>query len=150
MRRARDAVVLPFLGLILCAAQATAASRDGKLSGAQIDRMLEIARSGDAPRARQAAAQLATLARINGAQFDDDAIELVADLLAGPDDVVRFWAARTLGNLGARGKVFAARLVALLPWADCLQGYTTSATGFRFALRQMGIAPEPALPCEQD
>ncbi len=150
MRRVRSALFsLPFLALMLLACQAASAStRDSAQSVAQIDRMIATAQTGDGPRARYAAAQLANIARIDGARFDDLAVERVADLLAAPDDIVRFWAARTLGNLGARGKVFAARLQALLPWADCLQGYSTSATGFRLALKQMGIVPEPATVCE--
>jgi hypothetical protein len=144
----RVAIFLPLLALMSYAYPAEAATRDSKLSSAQIDRMLETARAGEPQRARQAAAQLAGLARIDDTQFDDAAVEHVADLLADADDIVRFFAARTLGNLGVRGKVFAPRLQALLPWVDCLQGYTTSATGFRIALQQMGIAPEPAMACE--
>jgi hypothetical protein len=148
MSQVRGGIVLSLLALFFFAFPAGSATRDGKLSSAQIERMLEIAWTGEPPRARQAAAQLASLARIDGTQFDDAAVESVADLLADSDDIVRFFAARTLGNLGVRGVVFAPRLQALLPWVDCLPGYTTSATGFRFALQQMGIAPEPAMACE--
>lgn len=147
MNLLRCVLILPLLVLFMCRAEGS--SLGGKLSAAQIDRMIEIARAGE-PRAGAAAAQLASLARIDGAQFDDAAVERVADLLDAPDDAVRFWAARTLGNLGARGRVFAARLLALLPWADCLRGNATSAAGFRFALKQMGITPEPAMPCEEN
>lgn len=68
-------------------------------------------------------------------------------LLDIPDDSVRYWVARSLGNLGPRAKAAIPQLQRLLAEVDCIQGTKTSASGIRFALTQMGVTTPPPV-CE--
>jgi hypothetical protein len=60
---------------------------------------------------------------------------LVSDLLSlldSPDDSVRYWVARALGNLGPAAKAAVPKLEEMLPKADCINGAITSASGIRY------------------
>ncbi|MES1971426.1 MAG: hypothetical protein V4472_03145 [Pseudomonadota bacterium] len=71
----------------------------------------------------------------------------VVSLLDFPDDSVRYWVARAIGNLGASGRPAVPRLKKLLSEVDCLPGSKTSASGIRFALSQMGVPEPPHQKC---
>jgi HEAT repeat protein len=95
-----------------------------------------------------AAERLASLAKkINRKQMTETTIADVISLLDSPDDSVRFWVATALGNLGPCAKAAIPKLEELLPKADCLDGAITSASGIRYALKQMGGSPLPRPNC---
>jgi len=81
--------------------------------------------------------------RMNPRDVDDEMITDLTRLLDSADDSVRYWVARSLGNLGTRARASIPALEKLLPKADCLQGSKTSASGIRLALTQMGVTPPP-------
>jgi HEAT repeat protein len=95
-----------------------------------------------------AAQHLASVAeKINRKEVTDPIIADLISLLDSPDDSVRFWVATALGNLGPCAKAAIPQLEALLPKADCLDGAITSASGIRYALKQMGVKPPPRPNC---
>jgi hypothetical protein len=81
--------------------------------------------------------------RMDPRDVDEKMITDLTHLLDSPDDSVRYWVARSLGNLGTRAKASIPALEKLLPKADCLQGSKTSASGIRLALTQIGVTPPP-------
>jgi len=101
-------------------------------------------RTGVPSAAREAAEHLSHLTR----QMSPDAVsdQAVADLISLldiRDDSVRYWVARSLGNLGPRASAAVPSLKRLLHEVECLQGSKTSASGIRFALTQMAVTPPP-------
>ena len=102
-------------------------------------------RMGGSPKARTDAAEcLAQLTHgIDPTKVDDKTLGDLVSLLDVSDDSVRYWVARSLGNLGPRAKMAAPRLQAILADVDCLPGSKTSASGIRFALSQIGVTPPP-------
>ena len=95
-----------------------------------------------------AAEHLAGLAKkVNRTEITEKTIADMISLLDSPDDSVRFWVATTLGHLGPSAKAAIPKLLALLPKADCLDGAITSASGIRYALKEMGVSPPPRPGC---
>jgi hypothetical protein len=96
----------------------------------------------------QAAEHLASLTRkMSRNEITEQIIGDLISLLDSPDDSVRFWVATALGNLGPYAKAAIPKLQALLPAADCLNGAITSASGIRYALKQMGVTQPPRPKC---
>ena len=121
-----------------------AVSREGQIT--ELTQTIAKVRTGGSPTSRtEAAEHLADLTRkIDAKKVDDRTVADLVSLLDTPDDGVRYWVARCLGNLGLRAKTAIPKLQGLLADVDCLQGSKTSASGIRFALTQMGATPSPA------
>jgi hypothetical protein len=116
----------------------------------QFGQEMKQVREGSTSRIRnQAAEDLALMAgKMKPDEIDDRAVTDLISLLDLQEDSVRYWIARTLGNLGPRAKPAIPKLLGLLPEADCLQGSKTSASGIRFALAQLGETPPPRPACK--
>jgi hypothetical protein len=101
-------------------------------------------RTGEPSAAREATEELSHLTRrMSPNAVSDQAIGDLISLLDIRDDSVRYWVARSLGNLGPRASAAVPSLKRLLVEVDCLQGSKTSASGIRFALTQMGVTKPP-------
>jgi hypothetical protein len=101
-------------------------------------------RTAEPSAAREAAEQLSHLRRrMSPNAVSDQAVADLISLLGIRDDSVRYWVARSLGNLGPRANAAVPSLKRLLADVDCLQGSKTSASGIRFALTQMGVTTPP-------
>lgn len=101
-------------------------------------------RTGDPLTAREAAEHLSQMTRrMNPKSVPDQTVTDLISLLDIPDDLVRYWVARSLGNLGPLARAAIPQLHKLLAEVDCVQGSKTSASGIRFALTQMGVPPPP-------
>jgi hypothetical protein len=111
----------------------------------QLTETVAKVRTGTTPAARTESAQhLAELTHgIDPKEIDDGTISDLVSLMDLSDDGVRYWVARSLGNLGPRAKVAIPKLKGILTEVDCLQGSKTSASGIRFALGRMGVKPPP-------
>src|ERR1700722_18787247 len=97
------------------------------------------ARTAGPSGAREAAEQLSHhTRRMSPNAVSDQAVADLISLLGIRDDSVRYWVARSLGNLGPRANAAVPSLKGLLAEVDCLQGSKTSASGIRFALAQIG------------
>jgi hypothetical protein len=105
-------------------------------------------RTGEPSTARETAEQLSHLTRrMNPNAVSDQSVADLISLLDIRDDIVRYWVASSLGNLGPRASAAVPSLKRLLAEVACLPGSKTSASGIRFALTQMGVTiPAPA--CE--
>jgi HEAT repeat protein len=98
----------------------------------------------------EAAEHLASLTqKISSKKATDALVTDITSLLDSPDDSVRYWVARALGNLGPAAKAAIPKLEEMLPRADCINGAITSASGIRYALIKMGIKPPPPPKCER-
>jgi hypothetical protein len=115
----------------------------------EVTHAIYLAHQAPTPMERTTAAQhLAQLVNPNNAhEISDGTIHEMEGLLDSPQDSIRYWTARALGNLGYRGKSAVPKLLELLPKADCLNGSKTSASGIRFALTQFGVVPPPPANC---
>jgi hypothetical protein len=115
----------------------------------QIKETIVKVRSDKTVNARmEAAAHLASLTKnIPGKEITKVLVADIASLLDSPDDSVRFWVAKDLGNLGPAAKPAAPKMEKMLSKADCINGSLTSADAIRYALTQMGIKPPPPLDC---
>jgi PBS lyase HEAT-like repeat len=106
-------------------------------------------RSGASSTARtQAAQHLSELT--NGTspnQISEKSLGDIVSLLDSPDDSVRYWVARCLGNLRSRARSAIPKLQELLAKAQCEPGSEMSADGIRRALSQMGATP-PSSDCK--
>ena len=91
----------------------------------------------------QAAEDLFKLTSKQHQAIDDRTISTIVSLLDAPDDSVRYWVARSLGNFGPRASMAAPKLKQLLAEAECIEFGKNSAGGIRLALEQMGITPPP-------
>jgi hypothetical protein len=91
----------------------------------------------------QTAQDLFELTRKQHQNIDDRTIRTIVSLLDAPDDSVRYWVARSLGNFGPRASMAAPKLKQLLAEAECIEFGKNSAGGIRLALEQMGITPPP-------
>jgi hypothetical protein len=130
------------LAWVFGAAHAVAAPKSETLSSLRTDRAIERTRSGNTVHIRTKAAQeLMEISTFNPGRIGDQHIAAIAALLDSPDDSVRYWVARCLGNLGPRAAHTVPKLLEILPHADCLRGSLTSASGIRLALAQMGTLP---------
>ena len=74
--------------------------------------------------------------------IDIEVISNLASVLDDPDEIVRYWAAMCLGDIGPRAISVAPKLQSLLAQAPPLQMGKGAESGYRFALTQMGI-PTP-------
>jgi hypothetical protein len=97
-----------------------------------------------------AAQKLATLAHdMPQKDISHETLTAIITLMDSPEDSVRYWIARSIGNLGNRGKIAIPKLKESLVLADCLPGTKTSASGIRFALSQLDVAQPPHADCER-
>lgn len=112
---------------------------------AQIEVAINETRSGRTSLARfEAGDRLANLTKkLKAQQVTETLVSDISSLLDSPDDAVRYWAAMALGNIGVPAKSAAPKMIAMLPYADCLNGTITSASGIRYALFKMGIKQPP-------
>lgn len=150
MRWARLAVIFAVIVSSWILSQSGMAKEEGEdLSKKQFAEAISIVRTGkDSTVRAEAAKHLFELTRGDSSKhLDDKSISAVASLLDENDDSVRYWVARSLGNFGPRAKIAVPKLMDLLPKVDCLKGDKTSASGIRFALTQIGIAP-PEPTCD--
>lgn len=93
-----------------------------------------------------AAEHLAELTReVDPQEVDEKTVIDILSLMDSSTDGVRYWVARSLGNLGLRAKVAVPKLQKILIEVDCVQGSKTSASGIRFALTKMGAPPPPVV-----
>ncbi len=115
----------------------------------QVAESVESVRRGDDASARtDAAERLFELTRGERSRgLGNDSISEIASLLDWPEDSVRYWVARSLGNFGPRGRLAIPKLKNVLSQVECLRGSKTSASGVRFALKQMG-EPTPHSKCD--
>jgi hypothetical protein len=129
-------ICLAVLGVcwVLLLADAAAAKSQRQLA----DTIAKV-RTAEPSAAREAAEQLSHLTRrMSPNAVSDQAVADLISLLGIRDDSVRYWVARSIGNLGPRANAAVPSLKRLLAEVDCLQGSKTSASGIRFALVQMG------------
>ena len=87
------------------------------------------------------------LSKTDNVDISDSNISEIMLLLDIPFDPARYWIARSIGVLGAKGKVAIPKLKSVLAQVDCLRGSKTSASGIRFALAQLGEAVPPDPIC---
>ena len=98
----------------------------------------------------EAAEHLASLTQsFSSKEVTDALVSDLISLLASPDDSVRYWVARALGNLGPAAKAAVPKLEEMLPKADCINGAITSASGIRYALIRLGVKPPPPAKCSR-
>ena len=81
------------------------------------------------------------ISKLNKKNLNEKDVIRIEDLLSSEDDEVIYWAARSLGELGAEAKVAVPKMREVLARTDCLRGSKTSASGIRFALQQIGEKP---------
>jgi hypothetical protein len=124
---------------------ATARAEGDSTSTRQLTETMAKVRTGTSSAARTAAAEhLAELTRrIDPNKVDDASLAELVSLLDSPEDSVRYWVARCLGNLGSRARIAIPKLQKILAEVDCLRGSKTSASGIRLVLTQIGITPPP-------
>ena len=117
----------------------------------QIRITIRKVRSGQTTDARTDAAEhLASLVRnLTKEQITEPLVTEISSLLDSPDDSVRYWVARSLGNIGPAAKSAVPKLEKMLPTADCIDGEITSAGGIRDALIQMGVKPGAPPNCKR-
>jgi hypothetical protein len=89
---------------------------------------------------RQRAEQLDTLV-LRGGRFPASRVTEITALLKSSDDVVRYWIAQTLGDIGPEAKSAIPALEKLLPSVECLNGPVTSAGAIHYALHRLGVKP---------
>ena len=90
---------------------------------------------------------LAALTKVIDPQkIDDKTFESMESLLDSDNELIRYWGATAIGNLGARAKPAVPKLMALWPKADCENGSITSADAILYALEKIG-APLPPRTC---
>jgi hypothetical protein len=113
----------------------------------KLSKMIEEIQTGKTVKARTDAAEhLAEVTHDTNHSFSHETVAEITALMDSPDDSVRYWVARCLGNIGPSASSAAPKLEDVLARVDCLQGEKTSASGIRFALEAMGIEP-PATQC---
>ncbi len=81
--------------------------------------------------------------RIDPKEIDDKTLESMESLLDSDDDLIRYWGAIALGNLGPRAKPAIPKLRKLFHTADCLNGPITSADAIIYAFLRIGVKPPP-------
>jgi HEAT repeat protein len=136
------------LCVVLSAGAGTARASGGPALMEQIKVTMAKVQSDKTVDARtEAAEHLASLTRKISSKVTEALVADLTSLLDSPDDSVRYWVARALGNLGPAAKVAVPKLQEMLPKADCINGAITSASGIRYALIKMGIKPPPPPKC---
>ena len=81
--------------------------------------------------------------RIDPKKVDDKTLERMESLLNSNNDLIRFWGATAIGNLGPRAKSTVPKLLSAFRTADCLNGPITSADAILRALVKIGVEPPP-------
>jgi hypothetical protein len=81
--------------------------------------------------------------RIDPREIDDKTLESMESLLDSNNDLIRFWGANALGNLGPRAEQAIPKLRTLFRTADCLNGPITSADAIIYAFERIGVKPPP-------
>lgn len=66
------------------------------------------------------------------------AIRAIGDLMSADDDIVRYWAAASLGKIGVRAKITAGVLLKALKERQCREQSLNSTAPIRYALERMG------------
>lgn len=122
-----------------------ARARGDYVSNRQLTETIAKVSSGETSTLRtEAAERLFQLTRDKElAKVDNKSIADLVSLLERPDESVRYWVARCLGNFGSRARIAIPKLEELLAEVDCLPGSKTSASGIRLALSQIGATPPP-------
>lgn len=93
---------------------------------------------------------LADLAQmINPNEVNSKILCELESLLDSDNDLIRYWGAVALGNLGPRAKSAVPKLLKTLRKVDCLNGPITSANGIRYALAHIGRKVPPPANCPQ-
>lgn len=93
---------------------------------------------------------LADLAKkIDPNKIDQKTLGELETLLDSDNDLIRYWGAVALGNLGPRAKPAVPKLLKILAKVDCLNGPITSANGIRYALKHIGVKAPPPPKCPQ-
>jgi hypothetical protein len=117
----------------------------------QIEAAMARVRSAKTVDARtEAAEHLAGLTKkIGSKEVTETLVADITSLLDSPDDSVRYWVARAVGNLGPAAKSAVPKLEEMLPKADCINGVITSAGGIRYALIRLGVKPPPPAKCSR-
>jgi len=128
--------MLPILLSAVIAASAIALAVDGAVLEAQGGRTIG--------QRAEAAERLYRLTRGDAPRHLTDAeLDKIAALLGSRDDVVRLWAASTIGNLGPRGKRFTPQLLIALSQVNCLPVDLSSEPAIRAALERVRSPPPP-------
>lgn len=129
------------LCVVLSAGAGTARASGGPALMQQIKATMAKVQSDKTVDARtEAAEHLATLTqKISSKEVTEALVTDLTSLLDSPNDSVRYWVARALGNLGPAAKAAVPKLQAMLPKADCINGAITSASGIRYALIKMAL-----------
>jgi hypothetical protein len=136
-------ICLAVVGSVCCVLLLTDAA-GAKSNQRQLADTIAKVRTGEPSAAREAAEELSHLThRMSPNAVSDQAVADLISLLDIRDESVRYWVARSLGNLGPRASAAVPSLKRLLAEVDCLQGSKTSASGIRFALKQMEVTTTP-------
>lgn len=141
--------------MVLCfvfwAMAVTTQASGGTARMEQIEAAMATVRSAKTVDARtEAAEHLAGLTKkIGGYEVTEKLVADITSLLDSPDDSVRYWVARAVGNLGPAAKSAVPKLEEMLPKADCINGAITSASGIRYALIRLGVKPPPPAKCSR-
>lgn len=136
-------------GVLLAALTATAHSRDETVTLKQVqEAVAQVATMKD-----QALWQSDTgpdlddlTKRIDPKKVDNKTLEDMESLLDSGNELIRYWGAIAIGNLGPRAKPAVPKLLAVWPKADCENGSITSADAILYALKKIGV-PLPPRTC---
>jgi hypothetical protein len=79
--------------------------------------------------------------RIDPNLVDDKTLASMESLLDSDNDLIRYWGAIALGNLGPRAKQAIPKLSQVFRTADCLNGPITSADAIIYAFERIGVKP---------
>ncbi|MFI4968351.1 MAG: hypothetical protein ACHQAU_06435 [Gammaproteobacteria bacterium] len=81
--------------------------------------------------------------RIDPKKVDDKTLEDMESLLDSDNDLIRYWGAIAIGNLGPRAKPAIPKLLKVFHTVDCLNGPITSANAILYAFEHIGVkSPE--------
>ena len=91
---------------------------------------------------------LADLAsKIDPKDVDDNTLESMESLLDSSNDLIRYWGATAIGNLGSRAMPAVPKLLITFRKVDCLNGPITSADAILYALQRIGVkSPDRTCP----
>lgn len=102
MERKRQVLLAALLALVCVSASAQGAVPDqGMRLKSRIENAIGIARAGGSDGAHELANLTGTS---EAAQIHDESIAHIASLLASPDDMIRLWVAKALGESWTAGK----------------------------------------------
>jgi hypothetical protein len=127
-------------------AQAANAAEERSKDMVEIEAIIKRIEASPSPTLRtKYAMELAELVEhVNVADIDVEAIDGVTALLSIEDDSVRYWAASSLGHMGARASRAVSALERALKEQECIAGWRgglTSEPALRLALEKIGSKP---------